>query len=82
MDNDDKFILSKAHAGVALYAVLASKKMINFELLNNYAMDKSALGIHPEKELLPQIEFSSGSTWTWIIFFFRTSFRFKKNEKK
>ena len=61
MDPEDRFVLSKAHAGAALYSVLASKKIIDKKLLKTYGKDGSVLGIHPERELLPQIEFSSGS---------------------
>ena len=61
MDPEDRFVLSKAHAGAALYSVLASKKIIDKKLLKTYGKDGSILGIHPERELLPQIEFSSGS---------------------
>ena len=57
----DKFILSKAHAGAALYSVLASKNIIDKELLKTYCQEDSTLGVHPENDLLPQIEFSSGS---------------------
>lgn len=61
MDPEDRFVLSKAHAGAALYSVLASKNLIDKKLLQTYGKDGSVLGIHPERELLPQIEFSSGS---------------------
>ena len=61
IDLEDRFVLSKAHAGAALYSVLASKGIIDKKLLNTYGKDGSALGIHPETKLLPQIEFSSGS---------------------
>ena len=55
----DRCLLSKGHAGVALYAVLADlgffpKKEINF--LNNQKM----LGEHPD-QFIPGIEFISGS---------------------
>ena len=61
IDSEDIFVLSKAHAGAALYSVLASKKIIDKKLLKTYGKDGSILGIHPERELLPQIEFSCGS---------------------
>ena len=55
----DRLLLSKGHAGVALYAVLAdlgffSKDELNF--LNNQRM----LGEHPD-QFIPGIEFISGS---------------------
>ena len=61
MNSSDRFILSKAHAGASLYAVLSSKNMLDKEVLKSYGKEGSNLGIHPERELLPQIEFSSGS---------------------
>ena len=57
--NRDRFILSKGHAGIALYAVLSdlgffSKKELNF--LNN----KRILGEHPD-QFIPGVEVVSGS---------------------
>ncbi len=57
----DKFYLSKAHAGVIYYAILAKKKIIPYKLLNTYGDENSKLGVHGEHHLLNQIEFSSGS---------------------
>lgn len=57
----DKFIMSKAHASVILYAVLFKKKIINEKLLKTYGSEDSLLGVHGENELLNSIEFSCGS---------------------
>jgi transketolase len=61
MNSGDRFVLSKAHAGACLYAVLSSKGMLDKKMLKTYGKEGSILGIHPERELLNEIEFSSGS---------------------
>ena len=57
----DHFILSKAHAGVMLYSVLAKKNLISKKLLETYGTENSKLGVPGEHDLLKAIEFSSGS---------------------
>ena len=60
-DNDrDRFILSKGHAALALYAALYLKGWLYKERLNEYCTDGTLLGIHPECEL-KGIDFSTGS---------------------
>lgn len=61
MSDKDKFIMSKAHASVALYALLAKKGIIDGNILNTYGKKGSILGVHAEAHLVPGIEFSSGS---------------------
>lgn len=56
----DRFILSKGHAALALYAVLHERGLIDEELLASYCGDGSALGTHPE-HTVPGIDFSTGS---------------------
>lgn len=56
----DRFILSKGHAALALYATLFLKGWITAENLNTYCADGTMLGAHPE-HLLPGVDFSSGS---------------------
>jgi len=78
MSPSDSFILSKAHAGAALYSVLASKNIIDKKLLKTYCQEGSALGIHPENDLLPQIEFSSGSLGHGLSFSIGLALGFSK----
>jgi len=60
-DNErDRFILSKGHAALALYAVLYDRGLIERELLESYCLDDTPLGTHPEHEV-PGIDFSTGS---------------------
>jgi len=56
----DRFILSKGHAALAVYAALALKGWIPTELLDTYCADGSLLGVHPERAL-PGVDFSTGS---------------------
>jgi transketolase len=54
----DRFILSKGHAALALYAVLALKGWISSGDLASFCGDGSLLGVHPECEV-PGIDFSA-----------------------
>ena len=56
----DRFVLSKGHAVLALYAALHQTGRLSAELLNNYCVDGSPVGGHPE-HALEGIEFSTGS---------------------
>lgn len=57
----DHFILSKAHAGVIYYTILAKKGKIRTSLLKTYGKENSRLGVHGEHDLVSAIEFSCGS---------------------
>jgi transketolase len=60
-DNDrDRFVLSKGHAALALYAALSERSLIDPALLASYCSDGSTLGTHPE-HVVPGIDFSTGS---------------------
>ncbi len=56
----DRFILSKGHAALALYATLYLRGWISGEELNTFCVDGTLLGVHPEHRV-PGIEFSTGS---------------------
>lgn len=56
----DRFVLSKGHAVLAVYAALALRGELPVEQLDTYCGDGSMLGVHPE-HVLPGIDFSSGS---------------------
>lgn len=57
----DRFILSKGHGCLALYAVLSDKGFFQTDLLSDYCKFESLLGGHPELNGLPGIEFSTGA---------------------
>jgi transketolase len=56
----DRFVLSKGHAALALYAALAATGRIDRALLGTYCGEGSLLGAHPE-HALPGVDFSTGS---------------------
>jgi transketolase len=57
----DRFILSKGHASLALYAVLAQKRILPREALASFCKYDSALGGHPNCNKIAGIEASTGS---------------------
>jgi transketolase len=57
----DRFLLSKGHGPAAYYAVLAAKGLIPVELLDGFGDFDSPLGYHPDRNLVPGVEISSGS---------------------
>ncbi|MGE5572802.1 MAG: transketolase [Bacteroidota bacterium] len=57
----DRFILSKGHAAVALYATLAEAGYFPAELLSSFKNPDSPLQGHPDMTLLPGVEMSTGS---------------------
>jgi transketolase len=56
----DRFILSKGHAALALYAALYERGWLSADALASYCSDGTRLGVHPEHGL-PGIDFSTGS---------------------
>ena len=61
-DHDrDRFFLSKGHASIGLYAVLAKKGFIPFEKLPTFCGFTSSLGGHPDRNKVPGVEASTGS---------------------
>src|SRR3989440_4660658 len=57
----DRFLLSKGHGPMAYYAVLAAKGFIAVETLRTFGRYDSVLGHHPDRNLVPGVEISSGS---------------------
>jgi transketolase len=60
-DNRDRFILSKGHGSLALYAVLAEKGFFPATELQGFATSGSRLGGHPDWRKVPGVEASTGS---------------------
>lgn len=56
----DRFVLSKGHAALALYAALFIRGWITEAELATYCGDNSLLGVHPERALRG-VDFSAGS---------------------
>uniref|UniRef100_UPI0040486F62 transketolase n=1 Tax=Limnohabitans sp. TaxID=1907725 RepID=UPI0040486F62 len=57
----DRFILSKGHGCLALYAILADKGFFPREELKTFCEPTSRLGGHPERGKLPGVEASTGA---------------------
>lgn len=60
-EDRDRFILSKGHASLALYAVLAEKGFFPQSELERFATRDSPLGGHPDRLKVPGVEASTGS---------------------
>jgi transketolase len=61
LGEEDSFILSKGHGPAAYYAVLAARGLLPAEHLDGFGGFESPLGHHPDRALVPGVEFSSGS---------------------
>jgi transketolase len=57
----DRFLLSKGHGPMAYYAVLARHGFFPEQWLASWASYDSPLGWHPDRNLVPGVEISSGS---------------------
>ena len=57
----DRFILSKGHAGAAVYAILAELGFFSKEILDTHYQDGSILSGHVSHKGVPGVEFSTGS---------------------
>lgn len=60
-EDRDRFVLSKGHAAIGLYPVLADHGFFPKEWLDTYTRVGSPLGDHPDMRKVPGIDFSSGS---------------------
>ncbi|MFH1446421.1 MAG: transketolase [Chloroflexota bacterium] len=60
-DDRDRFILSKGHGSLALYAVLAERGFFPTHELDRFATFESPLGGHPDRNKIPGVEASTGS---------------------
>ena len=63
----DRFILSKGHAALALYAALHLRGWVSKEELESYCADGTRLGVHPEIGLRG-VDFTTGSLGLGLSF--------------
>ena len=77
----DRLILSKGHAGAAIYAALALKGFISLEELDSYGNDGSQLMAHISHKI-PGVEFSTGSLGHGLPFATGKSLAAKKQGAK
>jgi transketolase len=61
LDNRDRFILSKGHAGAACYAALAETGFFDVEYLKQHYQNGSKLSGHVSHKGVPGVELSTGS---------------------
>lgn len=57
----DRFLLSKGHGPLALYAILASKGFFPVTELERFETWEGILGGHPDRQQVPGVEISTGS---------------------
>ena len=57
----DRFLLSKGHGPMAYYAVLCDQGFFPASWLDSWGSFGSPLGYHPDRNLAPGVEISSGS---------------------
>ncbi|UFJ39913.1 transketolase [Brevibacillus humidisoli] len=60
-EDRDRFVLSKGHSAIALYAVLAQKGYYPLEELYTFDAIDSRLQAHPDMNILPGLDMSTGS---------------------
>ena len=60
-EDRDRFILSKGHGPAGLYAILAAKGFFPVGWLDSFMDHGGRLGSHPDRQLVPGIEASTGS---------------------
>ena len=78
----DRFVLSKGHNGVALYATLSELKIIGNEVLETYYQNGSKLSGHISHKDVPGVEFSTGSLGQGINFAVGLALAAKMDNKK
>lgn len=78
----DKFILSKGHAGYALYAVLAEAGYFSEEELWHVGQGDSKFGGHPKMHDIPGVEASTGALGHGLSFAIGIAYANKVDEKK
>lgn len=60
-ENRDRFVLSKGHSAIGLYAVLALRGFLPIEELKTFDTLNSRLQAHPDMNTLPGLDMSTGS---------------------
>lgn len=81
-EDRDKVILSKGHAGIALYATLALAGYFDKEHLKTYCQPGSNLGGHPKIHDTPGIEASTGALGHGLSFAIGIAYANKVDKKE
>ncbi len=80
-EDRDRFILSKGHGGVALYAVLADLGFFSREHLDTFGRKGTILGGHPDMHKVPGVEASTGALGHGLPFGAGVALAGKKDNK-
>ncbi len=80
-EDRDRFILSKGHACVALYNILAERGFFHKAELNNFGKKNSILGGHPDMHMIPGVDASTGSLGHGLPFGMGMALAGKLNKK-
>lgn len=78
----DRIVLSKGHAGAAIYSALAEKGFFPVELLKTHYADGSFLSGHVSHKGIPGVEFSTGSLGHGLSVSAGMALAAKKDKKK
>ncbi len=78
----DRFILSKGHAGAAIYAALALKGFFDVEELKTHYQNGSRLSGHVSHKGVPGVEFSTGSLGHGLPVAIGMAMAAKKNQEE
>ncbi len=81
LKKNDRFILSKGHAALALYCILYEKGFITYNVLNTYGQDGTRLMAHVSHKV-KGVEFSTGSLGHGLPVAVGKALYFKTNNKK
>ena len=60
-EDRDRLVVSKGHASLGIYAVMADRGFFPMEELETYSSFGSRLGGHPDRNKVPGVELSTGS---------------------
>ena len=81
LKKNDRFILSKGHAALALYCTLFEKKIISSKILNSFGSNKTILMNHVSHKV-NGVEFSTGSLGHGLPIAVGKALKFKINKEK
>ena len=80
LKKNDRFILSKGHAALALYCTLYEKKYISLKTLNSFGTNKTILMNHVSHKV-NGVEFSTGSLGHGLPVGVGKALKFKVNKE-
>ena len=81
-EDRDRLILSKGHAGVALYAALALAGYFDLDYLKTFCQPGSRLGGHPKIHEIPGVEASTGALGHGLSFGIGIAYANKADKKQ